>query len=193
MEEMEEGYTTKEYKNFFVNPDSTFLKWPVFIPETKTRKAKPGQRVVIEITSWENEYINPTGRIVDVLGFPHEKGVNSIAAARSFGIPVKFPDKVLEEARNLEIPVIEKPEAGRKDFRNKTVLTIDPAEAKDFDDAVSLENLPDGNLLLGVYIADVSAYVPEGSAIDKEAQKRGTSVYLLDKVIPMLPEKLSNE
>ncbi|MCP4724560.1 MAG: ribonuclease R [bacterium] len=187
------GVFTKEYKNFFVNPDSAFMKWPVFIPETKTKKAKPGQRVVIVITSWENEYINPTGKIVEIIGYPDEKGVNSIATARSFGIPVKFPDKVLEEAENLKIPDINELAAGRKDFRKKEILTIDPEEAKDFDDAVSLEKLPDGNLLLGVYIADVTAYIPEDSAIDKEAQKRGTSVYLLDKVIPMLPEKLSNE
>ncbi len=187
------GVFTKEYKNFFVNPDSSFLKWPVYIPETKIKNAKAGQRVVIEITSWENEYINPTGRIVEVLGYPHEKGVNSIATARSFGIPVKFPDKVLEEAHDLEIPDISNHRSGRKDFRKKEIITIDPEEAKDFDDAVSFEELPDGNIELGVYIADVSAYVPEGSAIDKEAQKRGTSVYLLDKVIPMLPEKLSNE
>ena len=175
----------------FVKPESEFLKRQIVIAEQKTRRAGNGQRVLVQILAWENEYENPVGEIIDVIGFPGEKSVDVLSIAAAAGVPLRFPRKVLKEADTLERLEGNKLETGRKDFREEEIFTIDPEDAKDFDDAVSLKALPDGNYLLGVYIADVTAYVREGSALDKEAARRGTSVYLIDKVIPMLPERLS--
>ena len=177
----------------FVQLDSDFLKRQIYIPQEFVKKARNGQRVAVKIVKWDNEYTNPAGEIIEVIGFPGEIGVDVLSIAIAAGIPKNFPKKVIMEADSLKPGYSDLPGDNRKDFREDIIFTIDPEEAKDFDDAVSLKKLADGNWLLGVYIADVTAYVHEGSAIDKEAAMRGTSVYLINKVIPMLPERLSND
>ena len=187
------GVFTKDAGGGFVLPDSEFLKRQIFVPERKTRKAQHGQQVAVKVVAWDNEFTNPYGEIIEIIGYPGERGVDALSMAHVAGIPIRFPERALKEAKSLMLLNGQSLEDSRKDFRNEEVFTIDPEDAKDFDDAVSLNRLPDGNYLLGVYIADVTAYVLEGSAIDKEAAKRGTSVYLIDKVIPMLPERLSED
>ncbi|MFC1554412.1 ribonuclease R [candidate division KSB1 bacterium] len=186
------GTYVNDAKGGFIIPDSDFLKRQIFVPEAKSKKILEGQIAAVRVLKWENEYLNPVGRITDVIGFPWEKGVDVLSRAQEAGIPINFPANVLKETKNLQ-PFKFRNEKNRKDFRNEEIFTIDPEDARDFDDAVSLKKLSNGNLLLGVYIADVSYYVTEGSKIDKEAYKRGTSVYLIDKVIPMLPERLSEQ
>jgi ribonuclease R len=177
----------------FVHTDHTFLKRHIFIPNGKERGAQNSERVAVKITLWDNEYADPYGEVENIIGLPGEKGVDVLSIARLAGIPQAFPKNVLEEAKTL-IPITENNISdGRIDYRDTECFTIDPENAKDFDDAVSFQRLPDGNYRLGVYIADVSAYVLDGSIIDKEAAKRGTSVYLIDKVIPMLPPRLSED
>ncbi len=177
----------------FVVPDSEFLKRQIFIPPRKTKRAREGHRVLVKISAWNNEYENPVGEISEIIGFPGETGVDVLSIAVTAGISIKFPPKVLREAKDLKRLEGKALEHDRKDFRNEEIFTIDPVSAKDFDDAVSLTILSGGNYRLGVYIADVSVYVHEGSALDREAAKRSLSVYLINKVIPMLPEKLSED
>jgi ribonuclease R len=177
----------------YVTPESDFLKRPIRIIPGKSKKAQPGQIVAVRINSWDTEYVDPEGEIVEIIGFPNERGVNALSIARSAGIRINIPDKVTKHAESLKKLSGKELSKNRKDFRDDEIFTIDPVTAKDFDDAVSLKKLPDGNLLLGVYIADVTAYIEDGCPIDIEASKRGTSVYLADKVIHMLPEKLSTD
>ncbi|MFC1477087.1 ribonuclease R [candidate division KSB1 bacterium] len=187
------GTFHRENGFIYVIPESEFLKRHIVIPKNKTRSAENGQKVAVKITFWENEYDDPTGEIVDVLGYPGDKGMNILSVARAAGIPIRFSNKTVQAVDSLHKLQGEDLLKGRKDFREKKIFTIDPEEAKDFDDAISLEKLPDGNIELGVYIADVTAYVREGGPIDKAAKLRGTSTYLVDKVIHMLPEKLSTD
>lgn len=162
----------------------------VRIPDDETKGAEDGDRVVSEITKRGEATEPPSGRITEILGKEGDVGVDILVYARRFGLTAEFPKACMEQAQRV---AQEKPEAGdRLDLRKKTIITIDGADAKDLDDAVSLEKLPNGNWLLGVHIADVSHYVTEGSPLDKEALERGTSVYLVDRVIPMLPKELSN-
>jgi len=176
----------------YVIPDELKLSKDIFIYDKNRGKAQEGQKVVVEITKWSDSRRMPEGRVAEVLGFPDQKGVDVLSVAYGFDLPMRFPDAVEKEAERIPAGFSASDLEGRLDLRDRPVFTIDPDDAKDFDDAVSLEDLPNGNILLGVHIADVSHYVRSGSALDMEALNRGTSVYLVDRVIPMLPEALSN-
>ena len=181
-------------KNFFVVvPDSRRVTRDIYIPKGKTKGARPGEKVVALVDGWESPTLNPEGHITEVLGKSGEVGAEMTAVAREFQLPLHFPREGLGELESIPHTIPKEEVRRRLDLRDLLCVTIDPEDAKDFDDAVSLEPLPDGNFRLGVHIADVSHYVREGTALDKEAVKRGTSVYLADEVIPMLPEKLSND
>ncbi|WP_416197562.1 MAG: ribonuclease R [Sporanaerobacter sp.] len=185
--------TFEHNKNFgFVLPDDSKISMDVFVSKADMNGAKNNQKVVVEITRWPEKRRNPEGKIVEILGYIDEKGTDILSVIKQFKLPEQFPNKVLDQADRLEDSVSNEEIKKRVDLRDMTIFTIDGADAKDFDDAVSIEKLDNGNFKLGVHIADVSHYVKENSIIDKEALKRGTSVYLLDRVIPMLPEKLSN-
>jgi len=187
------GVFRRGRRHCFVVPDDIKLHLDIIIDNADTAGALDGQKVVVEIDVWEHEHLNPTGRVVEVLGFPDSPGVDVLSILHSFELPNTFPHNVLAEAESIpnQIPIVEV--SRRLDLRDLTTFTIDPTDAKDFDDAVSLEKLSDGRYRLGVHIADVSYYAQAGSSIDQEAAERGTSVYLVDRVVPMLPEKLSNE
>jgi len=181
-------------KNFFVVvPDSRRVTRDIYIPQGKTKGARPGEKVVAIVDGWESPTLNPEGHITEILGKSGEVRAEMTAVAREFQLPLEFPREVLQEVTSIPNSIPKEEYGRRLDLRELVCFTIDPEDAKDFDDAVSLELLPDGNFRLGVHIADVSHYVREGTALDKEAIKRGTSVYLADTVIPMLPEKLSND
>ncbi|MEK6754983.1 MAG: ribonuclease R [Bacteroidota bacterium] len=185
--------TLQQSRHFYiVIPDERKIARDIFVANEDLNKAKPGDKVVVQIESWGVGHLNPEGRIVEVLGRAGEVSAEMQSVIREFRLPREFPPSVMREVDQLPESVLESEIRRRLDLRDEICLTIDPEDAKDFDDAVSLQELPDGNLLLGVHIADVSYYVKDGSELDKEALKRGTSVYLPDMVIPMLPEKLSN-
>ncbi|HOW24133.1 MAG TPA: ribonuclease R [Bacteroidales bacterium] len=183
-------HATQKYA--FLIPDNPNMPVDIFIPLEKLHGAAHGMKAVARITDWPHESNTPFGEITDVLGKPgeHEVEMNSILV--EFDFPLKFPDSVEKEAERLPVQITEHEISLRRDFRNTLTITIDPEDAKDFDDALSLRKLENGNWEVGVHIADVSWYVRPGTGIDKEAFDRGTSVYLVDRVIPMLPEKLSN-
>ncbi len=176
----------------FVIPDERRLGWDIFVPRAQKKGAKSGDKVIVEITSWPDGRRSPEGRIVECFGRAGEPGVDILAIVKKYGLPEEFPRKVLQEAEAIPLSLRPEDFEGRRDLRDLPVVTIDGEDAKDLDDAVSLEVLADGNYLLGVHIADVSYYVKQGSELDKEAFRRGTSVYLVDRVIPMLPPRLSN-
>ena len=163
----------------------------VFIPKSKNGGAKNGDKVVVEIEKPAIPGASPEGKIVEILGHKGDAGVDILAAARSFGLNAEFPKQVRSAAGRLAFDAAEL--KNRLDLRHKTIITMDGADAKDLDDAVSVEKMSNGHVRLGVHIADVSHYVCENGVIDVEARARGTSVYLLDRVIPMLPQKLSND
>jgi ribonuclease R len=177
----------------FVKPDEIKLLRDIIIPNEFLDGAKPGQKVAVSIETWEDELLNPEGRIVKVLGFPDDPGVDVLSVAFSFDLPASFPLEVERATEQLSFETTPETLHQRLDLRDLLTFTIDPEDAKDFDDAVSLRQLTNGNYELGVHIADVSHYVTENSPIDKEALARGTSIYLVDRVVPMLPEKLSND
>ncbi|MBX6394408.1 MAG: ribonuclease R [Alicyclobacillaceae bacterium] len=176
----------------FVRPDDRRIPVDVFIAPDDFGGAKDGDKVVVEITVYPERATSCQGRVVEVLGRPGDPGVDVLAVVRKYELPEAFPEEVLAEAEAIPDRVREEDLAGRRDLRHRVMVTIDGEDAKDLDDAVSLERLPNGNWLLGVHIADVSYYVREGSALDQEAFRRGCSVYLVDRVIPMLPPRLSN-
>jgi ribonuclease R len=178
---------------YFVKPDEMKLLRDIYIPDELLDGAKPGQKVAVAIENWDDPSHDPEGRIVKVLGFPDEAGVDVLSVAFSFDLPARFPAAVEQATEHMQLEITPDLARQRLDLRDWLTFTIDPEDAKDFDDAVSLRHLENGNYELGVHIADVSHYVKEGSAIDREALARGTSVYLVDRVVPMLPEKLSNE
>ena len=182
---------TKRYG--FVLPDDLKITRDIFVHEADSLKAKSGQKVVVKIIHWQDERTNPEGEIIEILGFPDDPGVDVMSVVKSFDLPTEFPESVTSAAAEIPVKIPKAVLKDRLDLRDTICLTIDPADAKDFDDAVSITMLKNGNFELGVHIADVSYYVGEESEIDKEALKRGTSIYLVDRVIPMLPEKLSNE
>ncbi|HTK82998.1 MAG TPA: ribonuclease R [Bacteroidota bacterium] len=186
------GVLEKGKHFFFVVPDSKKIGRDIYIPKEKIKGARPGQKVVVAIDSWESRNLNPEGHITEVLGRSGEVSVEMTSVAREFQLPLRFPKEVLTESEAISETISDEEIKNRLDLRELLCFTIDPVDAKDFDDAVSLEPLPDGNFRLGVHIADVSHFVREGTRLDDEAYKRGTSVYLADEVIPMLPEKLSN-
>jgi len=184
--------TIKLYKNFAVLvPDRASLRFDIIVPMDKLAEAVDGDKVVVKITDWTQA--SPSGEVVHVLGAygSHELEMQSILIHNGFNLA--FPEEVLEECKHLPEEITEDEISRRKDFRAITTFTIDPITAKDFDDALSYRVLDNGNTEVGVHIADVSHYVKPGSALDKEAFLRSTSVYLVDRVCPMLPEKLSNE
>lgn len=187
------GTYEKGHEFSFVVPDDTRLDRDIYIPHHETKGAKSGQLVVAKIEHWESRHLNPEGIITEVLGYPSDVGMDILSVAKSFHLPLGFPQAVEEEVNMIPQEIPREEIARRLDLRDETIITIDPADAKDFDDAISLKILDDGNYLLGVHIADVSWYVKHYTEIDAEALRRGTSVYLVDRVIPMLPEKLSNE
>lgn len=176
----------------FVIPDDKRLSNDVFIPPEGVNGAVDGQKVVVNITDYPDERKSATGEIVEILGHKNDPGVDILSIIRKYDLPESFPEEVMAEA--MQIPDEIRPEemAGRRDLRERRMVTIDGVDAKDLDDAVSVEQLDNGNIRLGVHIADVSHYVREGSALDHEAYRRGCSVYLVDRVIPMLPHRLSN-
>ncbi|RBQ02393.1 ribonuclease R [Pedobacter miscanthi] len=176
----------------FVIADDKKMMHDIFVPLADTHDAKNGQRVLVTLSDWPESAKNPIGIVKHVLGNQGENNTEMNAILAQYGFPLEFPPQVEREANAIpeEIPAEEI--AKRKDFRNILTFTIDPADAKDFDDAISYQKLPNGNHEIGVHIADVSHYVIQGTDLDKEAYSRATSVYLVDRVIPMLPERLSN-
>jgi len=176
----------------FVVPDDPKIGMDIFVPSIEGVDVKTGYKVVVEIYKWPEQRRNPVGRIIEVLGHKDDAGVDVLSIIRQYKLPEKFPAEVEAAAAEVSQTVREEDMVGRKDFRHLRTFTIDGADARDFDDAVSLKIMDNGHFLLGVHIADVSHYVKEGSPIDKEAFLRGTSVYLVDRVIPMLPPELSN-
>lgn len=185
-------YHKSEYYGFVV-PDNPRVYRDFYIPEKKAGDAQNGQKVVVELEKWDSSMLNPEGRIVEIIGFPDQPGVDVSSVAISHGLPLSFPEKVEKEAQRVELRITPEELAQRLDLREEMIFTVDPEDAKDFDDAISLEKLDNGNYRLGVHIADVSFFVQDESMVDREAFQRGTSVYLVDRVIPMLPEHLSNK
>ncbi len=180
-------------KNFgFVIPDSSKMYSDIFVSQSKLKEAKDGEKVLVKLTDWPDTSKNPFGEIIEVLGMPgdHDTEIHSILL--EYGLPYKFPNEVEEFASKISIEITEKEIAKRKDMRSELTFTIDPKDAKDFDDALSFKVLENGNYEIGIHIADVSHYVDENTILEEEAYNRATSVYLVDRVVPMLPEILSN-
>ena len=176
----------------FLVPDSRNMPIDIFIPLDQLKGARNGQKAVARITEWPEHSKNPFGEITDVLGNPGEHNVEMQSILAEHDFPLAFPDKVEKEAGKIPWKIPDEEYKKRRDFRNIWTITIDPEDAKDFDDALSLKKLKSGNWEVGVHIADVSYYVKPGTPLDDEGYRRATSVYLVDRVIPMLPEKLSN-
>ncbi len=185
--------TYEQSQNFgFVIPDNNKIGTDVFVPKERSKGAVTGHKVVVELTSYGDESHKPEGRVVEILGHINDPGVDIMSIVRGFALPTEFGEKVLNQANRTPDEVSEADCAGRMDLRDLQMVTIDGEDAKDLDDAVSLYLDEAGLFHLGVHIADVTNYVQENSALDWEALERGTSVYLVDRVIPMLPHKLSN-
>ena len=185
--------TYEDSRNFgFVVAEDTRISQDIFISKKDKNGAHDGDIVVVEITKWPEKRRSPEGIVVEVLGKKGDKGLDILTIIKKYGLPEEFPAKVLNFADNIPDTIDEKEIKRRTDLRDLRMVTIDGEDAKDLDDAVSIERLDNGNYKLGVHIADVSHYVREKNPLDKEALKRGTSVYLIDRVIPMLPKKLSN-
>ncbi|MBK9352957.1 MAG: RNB domain-containing ribonuclease [Bacteroidetes bacterium] len=163
-----------------------------YIEKKKSKNAQNGEKVVVRMTEWAKTSRNPMGEVVELLGSNGENDLEMKSILINHGFPISFPNEVIDEVNNLPTKIAESEIEKRRDFREICTFTIDPADAKDFDDALSFQKLENGNYEVGVHIADVSHYVKEDSAMDKEAFKRATSVYLVDRVNPMFPELLSN-
>ena len=176
---------------FFI-PDDRKMLHDIFIPIDSLKGAKDKDKAIARIVDWPEDAKNPIGEITHVLGKQGENNAEMNAILADYGFPLAFPDEVEKQAEAIEEIILAEEIAKRRDFREVLTFTIDPADAKDFDDAISFRKLDNGNVEVGVHIADVSHYVKQGTALDKEAFERGTSVYLVDRVIPMLPERLSN-
>jgi ribonuclease R len=176
----------------FVVPDSPKMLVDIFIPQHLVNNAQHGQKVIAEISDWPRGTKNPIGKITRLLGWPGENDVEMNSILAEYGFPLGFPSRVEEESKAIPESIPGDEIKKRRDFRNIPTFTIDPADAKDFDDALSVHKLENGNWEIGVHIADVSHYIRPATQLDKEAYYRATSVYLVDRVIPMLPEKLSN-
>ncbi len=188
--------TLQQSRQFlYVVPDDPRMPQDVYVPPPKDvgRPARVGDKVVVELREWESRHTNPEGEIVEVLGAPDAEGVDMLSVLRQYELPLHFPKPVLDAAHAIGSTVNAKDFAGRVDCRSQRVVTIDPDDAKDFDDAICLEPAENQHWRLWIHIADVSHYVKPGSPLDVEARQRGNSTYLVDRVIPMLPEALSNE
>ncbi len=189
--------TLQQSRNFsYVIPDDPRLVHNVYVHPRPLpgapRPPQPDDKVVVRLETWESRHVNPEGEIIELLGRASDPGVDMLSIIRKNNLPLQFPPEVLAEADAIPETVDPARYPEREDLRGKFIVTIDPDDARDFDDAVNVEKLAGGDWELGVHIADVSAYVTPGSALDREALKRGNSVYLVDRVIPMLPERLSN-
>ena len=176
----------------FLITENRTLANDIFIPREKLKGGKTGDKAVVKITEWPDKAKNPIGQVIDILGVAGDNTTEMHAILAEFGLPYVYPKAVEEAADKIPAEIPEEEIAKREDFRNVTTFTIDPKDAKDFDDALSIRKIKDGLWEVGVHIADVSHYVKEGGIIDKEAEKRATSVYLVDRTIPMLPERLCN-
>lgn len=179
-------------RNFgFVTPDNQKFTKDIYVAKAESKGAVTGHKVVVEITDYGDEQRKPEGRVLEILGHVNDPGVDILSVIKAYGLPEEYPDEVMKQIEDIPDEVEESQKAGRADFRELQTVTIDGEDAKDLDDAITLSK--EGNIYhLGVHIADVSQYVTEGSPLDKEALKRGTSIYLVDRVIPMIPHKLSN-
>ncbi len=185
--------TFEDSKSFgFVIADDKRIPNDIFIPKNKTHGAISGHKVIAQITKYPEKRMSAEGEIIKILGHKNDPGIDIISILYKHGIPMDFPEEVLQQAAETTETVSDEEIAERRDLRDEIIVTIDGADAKDLDDAVSIKQLDNGNYQLGVYISDVSHYIPEGSPMDQEAFERGTSVYLVDRVIPMIPHKLSN-
>ena len=187
------GVVEKSANFSFVVTDNTRMPVDIFISNDKLKNANDGDKVIAKITEWPTDKKNPFGKVLQVLGKPGENETEMHAILAEFGLPYEFPPHVEKAANNLDLEITPQEIKKRRDFRTTTTFTIDPKDAKDFDDAISLKKLENGNWEIGVHIADVSHYIQPGSILDNEAYKRATSVYLVDRVVPMLPEILSNQ
>lgn len=180
-------------KNFgFVIADNKNMPYDLFIPKEHIGKAKNGQKVLVKLLDWPEHANNPFGEIIEVLGEPGDNNVEMKSILAEYGFPLSFSDSVERDAHKISMTIPSSEIDKRRDFRNTFTITIDPYDAKDFDDALSIKQLEKGIFEIGIHIADVSHYVTPGTALEKEAYERATSIYLVDRVIPMLPEKLSN-
>ncbi len=175
-----------------LTPDSKYLATGIIIPRAKLKGGQAGDKVVVRITDWADDSACPCGEVVDVLGKAGENNAEIHAILAEFGLPYKYPQAVEKAANKIEAGITDEEVARREDMRDVTTFTIDPKDAKDFDDALSIRKLENGNYEIGVHIADVTHYVHPDTIIDREAESRATSVYLVDRVVPMLPEHLSN-
>ena len=185
---------TLQVKKYFAHlaTDSKFLATDIFIPIDKLKGGKTGDKAVARIVEWPQDANSPVGEIIDVLGVAGENNAEIHAILAEFGLPYKYPEKVVKAAEEIDEGITEEEIARRRDMRSVPTFTIDPKDSKDFDDAISIQRLENGNWEVGVHIADVTHYVTPGSIIDKEAYERATSVYLVDRTIPMLPDRLCN-
>ena len=180
-------------RNFgFVVPDDKKFATDIFISKNKCKNAKTNDKVIAKITKYPEKGKNAEGEIIEVLGNINQAGIDMLSVIKEFDIPNEFPSFVIEEAKNIKQEIDKNDIKNRRDFREDIIFTIDGEDAKDLDDAISVSKNENGNYNLNVHIADVSYYVKENSKLDKEAIKRGTSVYMFDRVIPMLPFELSN-
>ncbi len=185
--------TVEIMPNFaFLIPDNKNMPFDLYIPTSKLNGAKQGQKAVAKVVDWDPKSKNPVAEIINVLGYPglHETEMHAILA--EFELPYNFTEEVEADAEKIQAGITEQDIKARRDFRNISTFTIDPADAKDFDDALSLKQLENGNWEVGVHIADVTHYVDINSLVEEEAKQRATSIYLVDRVVPMLPERLSN-
>jgi len=185
--------TFEDNKEFgFLIPDDQRIPNDVFIAKKNMNGAVSGHKVIVNILKFPEGRKSAEGEIVKILGHKNDPGIDILSIIYKHGIKIDFPEEVLDAVANIPDHVTEEDMEGRRDLRDKTIVTIDGADAKDLDDAIRVEKLPNGHFLLGVYISDVSYYVTENSVLDQEAAERGTSVYLVDRVIPMIPHRLSN-
>ncbi len=185
-------YQVRKGKSYgFVIPDNQRLSSDIFVPVEYSKGAVDGHKVVVELTSYGDDRRSPEGKVVEIIGHINDPGTDILSIVKGYDLPLEFPEKVLNQAERVAKPVSEADRQGRQDLRDWQMVTIDGEDAKDLDDAVSIAREGDC-YILGVHIADVTNYVQENSALDREAFKRGTSVYLVDRVIPMLPHTLSN-
>lgn len=184
-------YDAAKHNYGFVIPDNNRMSQDVFIPAENSKGAVSGHKVVVKLTDYGSDHKSPEGKVIEILGHSGDPGVDILSIIRGYDLPVDFPEKVMNQAERIPDELIDTDYNGREDLRNWDMITIDGPDSKDLDDAVSLY-MDGDNYVLGVHIADVTHYVKEGSALDREAIKRGTSVYLTDRVIPMLPHRLCN-
>ncbi|WP_422106637.1 ribonuclease R family protein [Winogradskyella sp.] len=183
----------QDKKNYaFVIPDSSKMYKDIFVPINKTKKAEDGDKVLVTLTDWPDHADSPYGKVVEVLGKPGEHSTEIHSILAEYGLPHEFPYEVEQFANQLDTSITEEEIAKRRDMRQDLTFTIDPKDAKDFDDALSLTVLDNGLYEIGIHIADVSHYLEPGTVLDDEAYERATSIYLVDRVVPMLPEILSN-